>query len=124
MTQSELPSDVHKRLTEAAKNCDSRAWAREFMAIAGSSLFVPHTGSLGEDLMEVWFSNAIMAGYDNANSRPALWLLRQAERRLQQDQQQSASRDRAVAITNLQTAIMWLEKDAVTREAVLKREQA
>lgn len=40
----------------------------------------------------------------------ALELLKQAESLLQQAQIEGANRDRAIAITNLQTAILWLEK--------------
>lgn len=37
-------------------------------------------------------------------------LLKEAEQKLQQKQMDNANRDRAIAITSLQTAMLWVEK--------------
>lgn len=59
--------------------------------------------------------------------KQAIDLLVQAEKELQALQVKSASRDRAVALTHLQTALLWLHKpvmdDVMARVTVVPNEQ-
>lgn len=54
----------------------------------------------------------------------SLTYLREAELKLQREQSQTSNRDRAIALTHIQTAILWLCKDELEQNLAVARRAA